>query len=85
MFVIAIAKISKLPSFEIFLVSLHCNARGNWNSLRDCLAVKGIPFLVLCRDGGKRGAREWEFYRNNGMRGNSLDVVVSCWDKGGKP
>ena len=49
------------------------------------LAVKGIPFLVLCRDEGQREARQWEFYRKNGMRGNSLDVVVSCWDKGGKP
>jgi hypothetical protein len=61
------------------------STRGKWDILRDCLVVKGIPFLVLCKVEGEREVGEWDCCRNNGLKGNSLVVIVSCWVEGGKP
>jgi hypothetical protein len=39
-----------------FLSNLCWILAGKWDSLRDCVVEKGIPFLGLCR---LRGKRDW--------------------------
>jgi hypothetical protein len=41
-------KFSLFPT-KIFLVHLVWSTGGKWDSLRDYLVVKEIPFLMLCR------------------------------------
>jgi hypothetical protein len=62
-----------------FMASLYGSIGGKWDILRDYLAMKGISFLVLCKDEGEDKLVNENVLVIYGMKGNSLAIRFKNW------